>query len=247
MRSTSQYFQAGPALTQFLYDSFILSAKTGSGVRDLGVFKANAGWAVNAQGIDRRRTFMIAGRIAVVALVGLILAGCGSTDYTAAGGAAMLAGPEDVRNGSLNPRIVSGSKRLECVPYARWRSKITIRGDAWTWWDTARNKYRRGTRPAVGSVLVLKRKGRGGRGHLAVVTRVLNDREIVVDHANWLNRGRIHKDTAVRDVSAANDWSAIKVWYTPGRQYGRTTYYPRGFIYPMRYGQSADARQRRRN
>lgn len=187
------------------------------------------------------------GRIATIALAGLIVAGCGGRDYSAAGGAAMLAGPEEFRSGALNPRIVSGSKRLQCVPYARWRSKVAIRGDAWTWWNAANGRYRRGTQPAVGAVLVLRRKGRGGRGHLAVVTRILSDREIVVDHANWLNRGRIHKDTAVRDVSPRNDWSAVKVWYTPGRQYGRTTYRPHGFIYPMPHGQSADARRRRGN
>ena len=192
---------------------------------------------------------MIAKRFAAIAVTGLIVAGCGGRDYSASGEAAMYAGPEQVRSsvpgGVLKPRIVSGSKRLQCVPYARWRSKIGLRGDAWTWWDASYGRYRRGTQPAVGAVLVLKRKGRGGRGHLAVVTRILNDREIVVDHANWLNRGRIHKDTAVRDVSRRNDWSAVKVWYTPGRQYGRTTYYPQGFIYPMPHGQSADARRRR--
>ena len=69
-------------------------------------------------------------------------------------------------------------------------------------------------------------------GHLAVVTRILNDRELVVEHANWLNRGRIHKDALVADVSRHNDWSAVRVWYTPGRQYGVRTYPVYGFIMP---------------
>lgn len=136
------------------------------------------------------------------------------------------------------PHIVTPRQRLQCVPYARARSRIMIRGDAWTWWDSARGRYQRGQLPAAGAVLVLKRN-RKGRGHLAVVTRILNDREIVVDHANWLNHGRIHKNARVRDVSRDNDWSQVKIWYTPGRQYGKRTYSPYGFIYPIELKQAA--------
>lgn len=130
------------------------------------------------------------------------------------------------------PRITNASRRLQCVPYARQRSGITIRGDAWTWWKSAQGRYQRGSLPAIGSILVLRRKGRS-RGHLAYVTHVINDREIVADHANWLNNGRIHRNTPVRDVSANNDWSAVKVWHTPTRQYGITTRSAYGFIYPV--------------
>lgn len=181
-------------------------------------------------------------RVAAVVTIGVMLSACGGARYERTASLATFANPRQLSNGDVNPRMIRGPSRLQCVPYARARSRIEIRGDAWTWWRAANGRYRRGSQPAVGAVLVLKRKGSGGRGHLAVVTRVLNDREIVVDHANWLNRGRIHKDTLVRDVSARNDWSAVKVWYTPGRQYGLRTYHPYGFIYPMRYRESADAR-----
>ena len=133
----------------------------------------------------------------------------------------------------LQPRIVKSPRFLQCVPYARRQSNIQIRGDAWTWWRSAKGRYDRGRQPAVGSVLVLKRKGRS-RGHLAFVHRILDDRTIVVDHANWLNQGRIHKDIRVRDTSPGNDWSAVRVWYAPGRRYGGSTYHPHGFIYPIR-------------
>jgi len=129
------------------------------------------------------------------------------------------------------PRIVSPKRRLQCVPYARKLSNIQIRGDAWTWWQAARGRYHRGDKPTVGSVLVLGRKGQS-RGHLAVVTRIVSDREIVANHANWLNRGKIHLDTPIRDVSPGNDWSAVRVWYTPGSVLGRSTYPAHGFIYP---------------
>jgi len=99
------------------------------------------------------------------------------------------------------------------------------------WWRSASGRYKRTRRPAVGAVLVLKRV-RGGLGHLAVVTRVLGEREILVSHANWLNRGRIHQNTPVKDVSFWGNWSAVQVWYTPGKHYGGRRYPAYGFILP---------------
>jgi hypothetical protein len=129
------------------------------------------------------------------------------------------------------PRIVSASRRLECVPYARSLSGIALSGNAWTWWQGAAGHYARGSSPRVGAVIVLKRKGRG-LGHLAVITRVVNSREVIARHANWLNKGRIHLDTPIRDISRANDWSMVKVWYTPGNVLGKSAYAAYGFIYP---------------
>lgn len=134
------------------------------------------------------------------------------------------------------PRIVRARARLQCVPFARRHVNISLRGHAWTWWRAAKGRYERGRRPEVGSVLVLKRRGRS-LGHIAVVTRIVGPREIIADHANWLNRGRIHLGTPVRDVSKHNDWSAVRVWYTPGNTLGRSTYPAYGFIYP-RAGES---------
>ena len=129
-------------------------------------------------------------------------------------------------------RIITPRNRLQCVPYARQISKVSIRGDAWTWWPSAKGRYGRGSKPKVGSVLVLKRARRLRDGHIAVVTHILSSREIIINHANWLNRGRLHLGTPVRDVSANNDWSAVRVWYTPGKKYGVRSYPAHGFIYP---------------
>lgn len=131
-----------------------------------------------------------------------------------------------------DPAIVRPNRPLQCVPYARKVSGIQIRGDAWTWWDRAHGDYARGRAPREGAVLVLDTGHR--RGHIAVVKRVAGPRRIVVDHANWLNRGRIHTNTPVVDVSAANDWSRVRVWYTPGQQLGASPYEVVGFIYPER-------------
>lgn len=143
----------------------------------------------------------------------------------------------DAQSAALpKPRIVRARGRLQCVPFARRHVNISLRGHAWTWWRAAKGRYARGRRPEVGSVLVLKRRGRS-LGHIAVVTRIVGPREIIADHANWLNRGRIHLGTPVRDVSKHNDWSAVRVWYTPGNTLGRSAYPAYGFIYP-RAGES---------
>lgn len=130
------------------------------------------------------------------------------------------------------PRIVPAALPLQCVPFARDVSGIALRGNAWTWWDKAEGRYERALRPVVGSIMVLSRTKRNPLGHLAVVTEILGDREIVVSHANWLNRGQIHLDTPVVDVSPGNDWSLIRSWYIPGQTMGLNVYPVSGFILP---------------
>ncbi|MGI9498482.1 MAG: CHAP domain-containing protein [Geminicoccaceae bacterium] len=131
----------------------------------------------------------------------------------------------------LLAKIVVPSKRLQCVPYARKLSSIQIRGNAWTWWGQAEGRYPRSSRPKAGAVLVLKRKHANNLGHVAYVEDVIDNRTLVVSHANWLNRGRLHKHTPVIDVSDANDWSAVRFWNTEGGHFGGSTYHPYGFIH----------------
>lgn len=133
---------------------------------------------------------------------------------------------------SVTPKIVTPRRPLQCVPYARMVSGIALRGDARTWWESAAGRFRRGQDPEPGAVLVLKGSSKTPRGHVGVVTKVINEREILIDHANWLNNRKIHLATPVIDVSPENDWSAIRVWYTPGAQYGANVYPTDGFIYP---------------
>lgn len=130
------------------------------------------------------------------------------------------------------PAVIKASRPLQCVPYARELSGVALRGDAWTWWKKADGRYAKGKTPRPGAVLVLSKTRRLTLGHLAVVAEVVDSRNIVVHQANWLNGGRIHRYTPVRDVSEKNDWSAVRVWYTPGNQMGSRTYAVYGFIYP---------------
>jgi hypothetical protein len=123
---------------------------------------------------------------------------------------------------------------LQCVPYARFMSGIGLRGDAWTWWDKASGIYARGNHPEPGAVLSLPGIERMPLGHVAVVTQVQSERKILVYHANWPNaivqHGAISRDIQVVDVSAANDWSEVRVQFGEGGPLG-SVYPANGFIY----------------
>lgn len=123
-------------------------------------------------------------------------------------------------------------QRISCVPYARAISGFDLRGDAWTWWKGAEGVYQRGNLPAVGAIIVMSRSKSMSRGHVGVVTAVINSREIQIDHANW-KRGEVHRGALVRDVSPANDWSEVQVWYPPINGYGTGVHKVSGFIYPQ--------------
>lgn len=123
---------------------------------------------------------------------------------------------------------------LQCVPYARSLSGIQITGNAHTWWRQAHGVYARGERPEPGSVMSFRPIGRMTLGHVAVVSRVVGAREVLIDHANWagpgMRKGLISRNISVIDVSSANDWSAVRVGMVGGG-YGSTTYPLNGFIY----------------
>ena len=134
--------------------------------------------------------------------------------------------------GNVIPSILDPGRHLECVPYARNESGIQIRGNANRWWQLAAGKYSRARRPSEGSVFVMKGYHTNRRGHVAVVKQIIDDRTIVVDHANWGNDGRIYKQAPIRDLSPKNDWSQVQVWFTPANQWGRRIYKAKGFILP---------------
>jgi len=118
---------------------------------------------------------------------------------------------------------------ISCVPYARKVSGIMVVGNAWQWWDRAEGVYARGDQPEVGSVLNFRANYRMHLGHVAVVTRVVNPREIIVDHANWPH-GVVMHNVSVVDVSEPNNWSAVRVELGRGEKFG-SVYPTYGFIY----------------
>lgn len=129
-------------------------------------------------------------------------------------------------NADVNPRTVLISRRLQCVPFARERSGVAIRGNANTWWKQAAGDFIRVKSPVVGSVMVMNTR----RGHVGVVTKIIDSRHIVIDHSNWLSNGQIYLDQPVMDVSANNDWSKVVVWHPNLQQFGKRALGVPGFI-----------------
>jgi surface antigen len=132
-----------------------------------------------------------------------------------------------------NAQLSTRGPRLQCVPFARNEAGVQIFGDAVTWWAQAAGRYVRAPRPAERSVMVMRGYADPNRGHVAVVRDIVSERMVLVDHANWLNRGEITRAVPVRDVSPEGDWSQVQVWNVVGRHWGGRTYRVRGFILPQ--------------
>jgi surface antigen len=120
----------------------------------------------------------------------------------------------------------------QCAHYARIASGISIHGNANAWWGLAAGHYARGNVPEAGAVMTFVPTRRMPLGHVAMVSRVVSAREVLLTHANWSRRGRIEYDVRAVDVSPEGDWSEVKVWYGPTGDLGTSTYAIRGFIYP---------------
>jgi surface antigen len=131
----------------------------------------------------------------------------------------------------LVPTQASARHYLQCVPFARDASGIELRGNANTWWHQAEGKYARGSTPREGAVLAFPGHGRMWAGHVAMVSKVVGDREILLTHANWSHRGGIERNVRAVDVSDAGDWSKVRVWFAPTGDLGLTSYPTQGFIY----------------
>lgn len=159
-------------------------------------------------------------RLAAMAAVCIALAGCASGPG--------YSNRDDSGSGPSAEREIP----LQCVPYARERSGVALYGDAYTWWDKAAGRFARSGVPSEGSVMVLTNYAGPNRGHVAVVRQIVDERTIKVDHANWLEDGTIYTDDPVRDVSAANDWSAVNVFNLRTGAWGTRIYPVQGFIGP---------------
>jgi surface antigen len=130
---------------------------------------------------------------------------------------------------------VSLTSGLSCVPFARMATGMTITGDARYWWNNAAGSYARGSRPERGSVLAFMASGGMSRGHVAVVSRVVNARTILVDHSNWagpgIRKGTVMRGVTIVDVSDRNDWSSVRVQVGHNDDAFGRTYPTYGFIY----------------
>ncbi|HTB47984.1 MAG TPA: CHAP domain-containing protein [Acetobacteraceae bacterium] len=151
---------------------------------------------------------------------------------------ALIAGHRPARvawHGKIAPRWRQAARGggISCVPFARSDSGIALAGNAWQWWDHAAGVYARGQTPEPGSVLAFRSNPRMRLGHVAVVSRIINAREVEIDHANWWGpgmRGGVAHNVPVVDVSEANDWSAVRVGLGRSDEFG-SVYPTYGFIY----------------
>jgi hypothetical protein len=130
---------------------------------------------------------------------------------------------------------VAHATGLSCVPFARMATGLDIRGDARLWWNEADGRYLRGQRPERGAVMAFMASGGMRRGHVAVVSRVVDDRTVLIDHSNWagpgIRRGTVMRGVLVVDVSDRNDWTAVRVQVGHDRAALGRTYPVHGFIY----------------
>jgi surface antigen len=141
------------------------------------------------------------------------------------------------------PAIAEARSILQCVPFARQMSGIEIRGNAKTWWYQAEGRYERGNTPREGSVLAMPGSGKMRLGHVAMVSKVVGDREVLLTHANWSHRGGIERNVRAIDVSDKGDWSQVRIWYAGNGDLGTSSYPAYGFIYPNK-AQAEDAEVR---
>ncbi len=120
----------------------------------------------------------------------------------------------------------------QCVAYAREATGVPIRGNANTWWGQAEGRYERGGAPRPGAIMAFRASRAMPMGHVAVVAEVVGPREVLIDHANWSRRGGVERGVRAVDVSAAGDWSEVRVWYARQADLGLRTNAVAGFIYP---------------
>ena len=149
-----------------------------------------------------------------------------------------VSGPALADSADFDPQARELPPYLQCVPYARERSGVQIYGDAHTWWGQAEGRYKRGHAPQVGAVVAFLPHGGMRLGHVAAVAQVIDSRTVLLDHANWSpidgRRGQIERGVMAIDVSPANDWSEVRVWYDPIQDLGTTAWPVAGFIYNER-------------
>ncbi len=133
---------------------------------------------------------------------------------------------------AANARL--SNARLQCVTFARQISAVQISGNARDWWGHAQGAYSRGQRPEAGAVLAFRAARAMPYGHVAVVSKVIDARHILIDHANWSGPGMVERGVMAVDVSPAGDWSEVRVWFARTGSLGLRPSPAFGFIYPGR-------------
>ena len=130
-----------------------------------------------------------------------------------------------------SPAYAQAARFLQCVTFARAASGIDLRGNAYSWWGQAEGRYGRGQTPREGAVMAMPSFAGMRNGHVAMVSKVINDREILLTHANWSRPGMVERNVRAIDVSEKGDWSRVRIWHAGSADLGITSYPVSGFIY----------------
>lgn len=176
-------------------------------------------------------------RLAAPLALVLLAAACAGTQPDARAPATRADSGIDPARAALAEQLAKDTRasgqRLWCVPFARTLSGVTLTGDARHWWAGAEGVYARGKQPQPGAVMAFAATPRMPSGHVAVVSQVVSEREILLDHANW-ERNEVSLGMRAVDVSKAGDWSQVRLESRPGVT-GRVNPI-NGFIYPQPAG-----------
>lgn len=135
--------------------------------------------------------------------------------------------------------------RLQCVEFARSNSDVRLSGNARDWWGNAEGAYSRGEAPRPGAVLAFRGTRAMPMGHVAVVSKVVDERHVLINHANWSRPGMVERGVMAVDVSAAGDWSEVRVWNGPSKSLGLRASPAFGFIYPARVAEAESTARRK--
>ena len=125
----------------------------------------------------------------------------------------------------------ASAAHLQCAPYARTVSGLDLHGAAAGWWNQADGRYARGSAPREGAVLAFRATHSMRSGHVATVAKVVDERHVLLNHANWSRPGMIERNAMAEDVSANGDWSQVRVYFAPTGKLGMRASPAFGFIY----------------
>src|SRR5262245_9018230 len=97
-----------------------------------------------------------------------------------------------------------------CALYARADTGVALYGPAGGGRVQAQGRAAPGHGAAVAALLALRRTSHMPSGHVAVVVKVVDADEILVDHATW-HHGAVSHSASVIDTSPDHNWSRVAV------------------------------------
>jgi len=141
-----------------------------------------------------------------------------------------------VASATLTVLAVPAAAHTQCAPYAREVSGIALHGAAAGWWGEAEGRYERGATPKEGALLAFRATHSMRSGHVATVAKVMDDRHVLLNHANWSRPGMIERSAMAEDISPNGDWTQVRVYYAPIHGLGLRASPAFGFIYAKKDG-----------